>query len=605
MSAGDCPAAELLQAFQLGNLPEPSLSELARHLEGCARCEALAQQLDAAVDPLLAALRQPGPPAAHTQMLQPGRATPAPAAGHTSAPPRPAAAPLAEIGRLGHYRILELLGRGGMATVYRAEDMTLRRTVALKVMRTDLGAEVEGWQRFLREARIMAAIKHVNLVTVYQVGQDGARGWLAMELLTGESLAARLERAAAPESPAVLLRLAGEITSGLASVHAHGLVHRDLKPANIWVEAPADRIKILDFGLARFVRDSAKLTRPGTVMGTPAFMAPEQARGEPTDARSDLFSLGCVLYTLCTGLKPFDGENTMLILEALARHQPPPVYDLNPTLPRELSDLVMQLLEKSPDRRPATAQAVLQRLRQLATGNLSPTGELAWASLPSLPEQNSVQPTSRSRRLWVALWSASMLLGALATSWWYYFMAGASPGSAPSASASAKVPVPAVFATIPGVLYLTDLQERDPVNWPFRGSLPDQLVPEPGEWPTPKGGRRVRVQQKVALHGIWMHLPPAQQNKVTSISYQLGGQYRTFNTEISLNDGPPTCTPLTFRVYGNGKVLWTSRPVESQADAQSCRHLSVRGIDKLTLEVSGQGEERSTHAVWIEPYLTR
>jgi serine/threonine protein kinase len=367
MSAGNCPSEQLLQAFQLGNLPELSQDAIADHLEGCARCEFLAQQLDSQVDPIVAAIRQPLAPGCQPTRIVQGPLTPvrnAPATG-----PSPVAFPFLlpaerpdEIGRLGNYRVLRLLGKGGMAFVFLAEDAALMRPVALKVMRPDLGRDEFGWQRFLREARIMAAIKHKNLVTVYQAGQESDSVWLAMELLEGESLSQRLERSGPMEVPEAL-RLAQELANGLAGVHGHGLLHRDLKPANIWLEAPHDRIKILDFGLARFMNDQSNLTLPGTVLGTPAFMAPEQARGEATDARSDLFSLGCVLYAICAGVKPFGAENTMSVLQALAVHDPRPMHEINPAIPRPLSDLVAQLLAKSPDERPATAEAVLERLR--------------------------------------------------------------------------------------------------------------------------------------------------------------------------------------------------------------------------------------------------
>jgi serine/threonine protein kinase len=593
MSAADCPSAQLLQAFQLGNLPEPSLDEIADHLESCARCETLAQQLDSECDPIVAAIRRPaGTGFQLTRMLQ--RPAPPPDAGPLAFPFLLPAARPDELGRLGNYRVLRLLGKGGMAFVFLAEDVALMRPVALKVMKPDLGRDDFGWQRFLREARIMAAIKHENLVTVYQAGQEGDTVWLAMELLEGESLSQRLERSGPIEIPEAL-RLAKELTNGLAGVHGHGLLHRDLKPANIWLEAPGNRIKILDFGLARFMNDKSNLTLPGTVLGTPAFMSPEQARGEATDARSDLFSLGCVLYAVCTGVKPFGAENTMSVLNALAVHSPRPLYEINPGIPKPLSDLVAQLLAKSPDERPATAQAVLERLRQLEaqltdapTNSPAPTAN--GGSAATGVKQQSVRRRISSRWPWLGL--TVLLLGLLCYGAWTLIPGGADrlPSSSPSGD---------------GAIFLSDLQEFDPVNWPFFGKLPAAPPDESSDWPAPKGGRRVRIQDKASPHGIFMHLPRQPADKKVRISYRLDRLYRTFNTEVSLNDGPADCTPLTFTVYGDGKVLWQSKPVTSQAHTQRCAGLAVDGIDQLTLELGGTGEERGTQGVWVEPYLTK
>ncbi|HVK10632.1 MAG TPA: serine/threonine-protein kinase, partial [Gemmataceae bacterium] len=220
-----------------------------------------------------------------------------------------------ELGRLGGYRVLELLGAGGMGLVFRAEDPTLRRPVALKVMRPELLDRPHAAERFLREARAAAAVKHDHIVTIYQVGQDRGVPFLALEFLAGEPLDARAKRESRLP-PAEVRRIGHEAALGLAAAHAAGLIHRDIKPANVWLEAPRGRVKILDFGLARATGQDVHLTGSGTVMGTPAYMSPEQANGQPVDARTDLFSLGAMLYRLATGRLPFPGDSAMAILAA-------------------------------------------------------------------------------------------------------------------------------------------------------------------------------------------------------------------------------------------------------------------------------------------------
>ena len=172
-----------------------------------------------------------------------------------------------------------------------------------------------------------------------------------------------------PAGRATLARRPGH-HAGLAAAHAKGLIHRDIKPANLWLEAPQGRVKILDFGLARGDKDDVQLTQTGTILGTPSYMSPEQSRGEPADARSDLFSLGCILYRLCTGRLPFSGPTVMSILTSLATKNPVPVAEVNPQIPSELAELAMRLLAKPREDRPASAQAVLQEIQAIGQQEL-------------------------------------------------------------------------------------------------------------------------------------------------------------------------------------------------------------------------------------------
>jgi hypothetical protein len=312
------------------------------------------------------------------------------------------------MGRLGPYRIVRLLGTGGMGVVFEAEDVALQRRVALKVIRPSLAVSPNARHRFLREARVTAALAHDHIVAIYQVGEDRGVLFLAMPLLKGETLEDRLQREGKPPL-AEVLRIGRETAEGLAAAHEARLIHRDIKPRNIWLEERSGRVKLLDFGLAQPADDTGRLTGSGLVVGTPAYMAPEQAQGEPLDPRCDLFSLGCVLYRLCTGELPFRGSTVMQVLRALELEPPVPPRDLNPDVPPALADLVVRLLAKDRAQRPASARAVADALeavrRELATQEttlIPKRGEEA-AAAPAVPP-------ARRRRLPAV---AAALLGAL------------------------------------------------------------------------------------------------------------------------------------------------------------------------------------------------
>jgi WD40 repeat protein len=266
-----------------------------------------------------------------------------------------------EVGRLGPYRVRRVLGTGGMGVVFHAEDPQLARPVALKAMLPALAVSADARQRFLREARAAAAISHDHVVPVFAVGEDRGVPFLAMPLLEGESLEERLHREEVL-SPTEVLRIGREIAAGLAAAHERGLVHRDVKPANVWLEGSQRRVKILDFGLARAAAAGPQLTREGAIIGTPAFMSPEQVNGRPVDARGDLFSLGCVLYQMATGSQPFAAPDTTSTLLAVSHCRPRPPDEVRPGLPPTLSALILQLLAKDPDDRPASAGAVIEMI---------------------------------------------------------------------------------------------------------------------------------------------------------------------------------------------------------------------------------------------------
>src|SRR5438270_9475217 len=227
-------------------------------------------------------------------------------------PPQKAGA----LGRLGHYEVLEVVGRGGMGIVLKAFDAALHRVVAIKVMAPQLATSASARKRFMREAQAAAAVRDEHVIDIHAVEQGNGRPYLVMEYVNGLSLQERLDRSG-PLELSEVLRIGMQTATGLAKAHAQGLIHRDVKPANILLVNGVQRVKLTDFGLARAV-DDASLTQSGVVAGTPEYMAPEQARGEAVDHRADLFSLGSVLYAMCTGRPPFRASGSLAILKRVS-----------------------------------------------------------------------------------------------------------------------------------------------------------------------------------------------------------------------------------------------------------------------------------------------
>lgn len=464
MPAQTCPEPVQLQALVLGHLDDAQaecLEEHEEHVEQCAWCGGRLGTLPAE-DTLVSAMRahaRVALPSADLTALQDllprlrqlrptnSAATPYPQGASAMnvnvdtleilGPPQSAD----ELGRLGPYRVLKRLGQGGMGMVFLAEYPSLQRTVALKVMLPELAKKAVARERFLREARATAKIEHDHIVTIFQVGEDRGVPYLAMQLLKGCSLEDNLRTkqgaAVAPLTVDQVLKLGREIAKGLAAAHARGLIHRDIKPANIWLDATAGgRVKILDFGLARPAEEDAQLTQSGVIVGTATYMAPEQARGERLDARAALFSLGCVLYRLCTGRLPWKGCDVMATLIAVATEPPTPILDLNPDLPAPFARLVMQLLAKRPEDRPASAKAVADAI--LALERAQPTVQIKMALplaalTPPAPPRHDVAETTgmlltqtvapdtrRRRRQRAGAVAAAFLLGGLALAVVFY-----------------------------------------------------------------------------------------------------------------------------------------------------------------------------------------
>jgi serine/threonine protein kinase len=410
----NCPSAALLESLLLGRLPLEDAEHLEAHLAGCTNCTATLCLLPAE-DDLVRAVR-----AARIPPLSP-EDTPVVQAlsdwlsnqtgsylkiGSPAAPAQETAPFLSDAAEqtptgpasvLGPYQILRQLGAGGMGVVYLAFDPRLNRQVALKVIQPRHGNNPTMSRRFQDEAWALAAVESDHIVVVHDVGEDHGTLYLAMPLLRGESLEARLRREGRlPVSE--VLRIAREMAQGLAAAHAKGVIHRDIKPSNVWLEAgpgapspvagedqprvpslTTGRVKLLDFGLACMQADLDARSVPS---GTPAYMAPEQALGQAVDGRADLFSLGCVIYFMAAGVPPFRSTDVRSTLLRVATEEPSRPRQTNPQLPAAAETLILTLLAKRADDRLASAEAVIQAVR-------------------AIEEEAAKKQRRRSRRRWL------------------------------------------------------------------------------------------------------------------------------------------------------------------------------------------------------------
>lgn len=366
-----CPPESQLKLYVDSRLSDTDLAFIKDHIKMCGKCRSSFTNLLKAKNASSSAAIQ-GPYFAKNETTKSDETIPEK---NGSAPQANAAYPFLDppkkhgnLGRLGGYELIRVIGEGGMGIVFEAEDEGLGRKVALKVLKPDLTDDTYK-KRFAREAKVAGSLEDDHICRVYQVGQDKDISFIAMEFLQGQTLEDKLAKDGWLPIP-VAFRIAREIAQGLAVAHDQNLIHRDIKPANIWLEGDPKssdfkRVKILDFGLARGIDQDNQLTAKGMIVGTPNYMSPEQICGEKLDHKTDLFSLGCLVYRMLSGKIPFEKENTLAVLQAVVESKIPELETLSSKLPKDVLALMTKMLAKDARERPENARAVAEMIKAI------------------------------------------------------------------------------------------------------------------------------------------------------------------------------------------------------------------------------------------------
>lgn len=462
--------AEKLSALLTDGIAEPDDQALLEHLEGCAACRQKLANLSG--DPMLwESVRQVLTASDRTSAEGNFQAilNDLSFANQNASFNRDAAAVsrvlLGEprhpemLGRIGRYDVERLIGSGGMGIVYKGFDTELNRPVAIKILAPAISFSGSARQRFAREAKAAAAVVHEHVVPIYDVESGGEFPYLVMHYAQGDSLQCRIDKQG-PLELTEILRIAKQIASGLAAAHAQGLAHRDVKPANVLLENGVERALLTDFGLAQ-AKDDASLTCSGFLPGTPQYMSPEQARGEKVNALSDLFSMGSVLYAMCTGRPPFRGESSLAVLQKIPTATPKPIREINPAIPQWLCVIVDRLMMKTADKRFQSATEVASLLEQ-CLAHLQQPLEVQLPDAIGRQQGESFWQSRRQRLTLFLLLIGVLFVPVAAWLWAKAFTADATVASVPLRQPD-SAPADAAFTINAGIV--SENQNTPPIQW--------------------------------------------------------------------------------------------------------------------------------------------